>query len=464
MFNDRDLPKTHVLLAPAAAVFLALTFVNDVGTELGIASGVPYIVPVLLTLWAPNNRHTWVAAAAGSVLIAAGFMLSPETVEPYKAITNRGMSLFAVWVTAIAVSYQHLVRVRLNREVSERRAILDHIEALFVAVDGDGAITMTNGKTCRMVGKTEASILGSEWSAILVAPGSRAAARQHVDDRRRSGSAFKCENALIREDGAEATIAWEVVFHGDGFLLSGIDITDRVQAEAILRKRESLARLGEMAAVIAHEVKNPLAGVGGVLQAVGRGLPDSRSREMLESAHQRLMRLGDGMERLLHYAQPRVPNFERVNLLDIAERACNGVEQISLSGENAWVFGDSELLEQAIGNLLTNAVQAVGETGSVRVVTAVAGLYSTIEVIDDGPGMSDDVKRRLFEPFFTTRVQGSGLGLAIAQRTVDAHQGTIELDSSSAQGSTFILRFPTVRPLGRVLPASAPLHQQMGQA
>ena len=260
---------------------------------------------------------------------------------------------------------------------------------------------------------------------------------------------------LTTASGEAATIAWQVAFVGDGFLLSGVDISDRVRAESTLARRESLARLGEMAAVVAHEVRNPLAGIGGVLQAVATNVgADTSDGQMLESAHERLVQLSDAMERLLHYARPVVPEFERIDLRALAERVAVGAgAEVRVTGAEAWVFGDTELLAEAVRNLVTNAVQATSEGGHVRVITGIEGLDATIRVVDEGPGMPDVGRARACEPFYTTRVHGSGLGLAIVQRTVEAHQGSVEVLCPGG-GATFTLRFPSVRRASPSAPVS----------
>jgi signal transduction histidine kinase len=223
------------------------------------------------------------------------------------------------------------------------------------------------------------------------------------------------------------------------------------QQEAARSRAESLARVGEMAAVVAHEVRNPLAGVKGVLQVVAQRLtPESGERKALQDAALRLDALQALTEELLLYARPPAPQRLPLSLFSLAlktrellqaDRALDGLV-IEVSGDPGELHGDPLQLRRAILNLVRNAAEAVGARG--RVTVEVRDLERAVElaVSDEGPGVPAELRERIFEPFFTTRARGSGLGLAIVRRTIESHGGSVSVEVGSHGGVCFRATLP----------------------
>ena len=226
---------------------------------------------------------------------------------------------------------------------------------------------------------------------------------------------------------------------------------ERRRAETARWREESLARMGEMAAVVAHEVRNPLAGIKGVLQVVGRRLPaESGERRALREATLRLDSLQALTEDLLLFARPRPPEAAPVGLLALAGetagllRADRGLAGLTLQtgGDPGELRGDPRQLRTMVLNLLRNAAEATGGKG--RVVVDVHGRGDEVElrVEDDGPGVPEEERERIFEPFFTTRARGTGLGLAIVRRVAEAHGGEVTVETAAGGGASFRVRLP----------------------
>jgi two-component system sensor histidine kinase PilS (NtrC family) len=207
-----------------------------------------------------------------------------------------------------------------------------------------------------------------------------------------------------------------------------------------------------MAAMVAHEVRNPLAGMAGALQILrGRMSEGAAEREVAAQVLERIRSLHRLTEELLLFARPRSPRHERVCPARLLQEAAEVLRsdirfarlEITLDGSEAEIEGDGELLREAFLNVLLNAAQAMGGSGTVQATVEQADGRCDVHVRDQGPGIPEDLRRRIFEPFFTTRHRGTGLGLAIVKRTVEAHGGEVAASSPSGGGAAIKMSLPT---------------------
>jgi two-component system, NtrC family, sensor kinase len=224
-----------------------------------------------------------------------------------------------------------------------------------------------------------------------------------------------------------------------------------------MSRAEHLATLGEMAAGLAHEIRNPLAGIAGVMEIVGRDLPaDSPAIEVLGEVRHEVGHINKIVSELLEIARPKAPVYHQGNLVAVAEHACLFARDQAAARKVALeVIKDKSLPElefdrgqihQVLLNLLLNAVQACGEGGSVRVDFVSDERTVTASVTDTGKGISPAVLPNIFRPFFTTKGDGTGLGLSLARRIVEDHGGRLEATSELGIGSRFTLNLPKIRP------------------
>jgi two-component system CheB/CheR fusion protein len=230
------------------------------------------------------------------------------------------------------------------------------------------------------------------------------------------------------------------------------EITDRKRSEEKLREQEALARLGQMAAVVAHEVKNPIAGIRGALQVIGNRMPaDSRDKPVIGDIITRLDALNGIVQDLLVFARPRELKSEPVelpallhNTVDLLRRdpALSGL-RVAIHGSGVVVRGDADQLRMVFANVLMNAAQAMGGSGDITVAIDHSPLPGwVVSISDRGPGMPEDVRAKVFEPFFTTKHRGTGLGLPIARRIVEAHGGRISVDTPAGGGTVVSIELP----------------------
>jgi PAS domain S-box-containing protein len=229
------------------------------------------------------------------------------------------------------------------------------------------------------------------------------------------------------------------------------DITERKRSEAALRDQNALAQLGKMAAVVAHEVRNPLAGIRGALQVIGSRMPaGSGERAILEEVVARVDTLSEIVQDLLLFARPTRPVLAPVPVAAIVHdtvglfREDPSVAEVVVEVEptDAVVMADGQQIKLVLLNLLMNGAQAMQGQGDITISTHVEGTFRDIRIADHGPGISPDVREHLFEPFFTTRHRGTGLGLVTARRLMEAHGGTVLLECPPTGGTVATVRVP----------------------
>ena len=234
-----------------------------------------------------------------------------------------------------------------------------------------------------------------------------------------------------------------------------------------MKEKDRLAALGEMAAGLAHEIRNPLAAIKGAVQYIDPARLPGDDREFLEIVVDEVNRLNGVVTQFLDYSRPLKPTLAPIGVNEILERTFRllapqiprEVEvELSLADDLPRVNADAEQLKQVFLNLALNAVQAMPRGGRLQVSTRVTrdelafwregprrGDVVEVRFRDTGPGIPAETHERVFVPFFTTKEKGTGLGLAICQRLVKAHQGAIQLRSAPGEGAEFLITLPGLR-------------------
>ncbi|MGZ5969467.1 MAG: sensor histidine kinase [Polyangiales bacterium] len=229
-----------------------------------------------------------------------------------------------------------------------------------------------------------------------------------------------------------------------------ISLEQLATAQASLVDRERLAALGEFAAVIAHEVRNPLGVIFNVLSMLRRIESSPEASALVDILGEESERLNQIVSDLIDFARPHPPKLGRASMRRVVGSAVESVRatfptreiQVIEPTELPDVLVDAHMIRQALVNLLVNAVQASPEDASVLVRVVVENGRLDVAVVDRGAGIPQPLIARIFEPFFTTKAAGTGLGLSVVKRVVEAHRGELLLASAPGQGSTFTLRLP----------------------
>ena len=244
------------------------------------------------------------------------------------------------------------------------------------------------------------------------------------------------------------------------YLVFDRDITERKRTEETLQRAEQIKICGEMAVGMAHEIKNPLAGIKVSIEVLLEELDLVESdREVLVKVISEIRRLELLIKALLNFAKPPKPQFSLVDLNGILETAASfSLKNASFSPIKALKDYDEHLpetmadpmqLQQVFMNLILNAAEAMPGGGTLTLKTSYDKSSNALQIMisDTGEGITDEMKGKIFQPFFTTKSKGTGLGLAISKRLIEQHGGSIIAESNHPKGTIFRISFPLIQRL-----------------
>jgi two-component system CheB/CheR fusion protein len=486
--NPPDARVWHI----AAAVLVALIFVIDTQTPANIAVPVLYVVPTVLFVSGSGFAEPLIVAAAATVLTAVGHYLAPQVAEPETGTVNRLIATVVIWATAgFVVAYKRIVERWMQQVSTANEALhsslrrLKDVEyaldssAIVAATDQTGRITFANDKFCEISKYSREELLGQDHRII----NSGHHPKEYIRELWRTianGQVWRGELRNRAKDGTyywvDTTIVPFLNEHGKPWQYLSIrnDISQRKVAEQKLLDEAALTQLGQLSAVVAHEVRNPLAAVKGSLQVLAKRFPpDVPGREIIPPLIARIDTLNETVKDILTYSRPNPPKLQRLNLQvlvrDIVSTAQAVIPAvpIHMSAEPVTVMADPEMLRAALLNLLLNATQAMAGSpagssadtpeseapgaarshapkldGGVEVQTTLRDDRVSVFVLDRGPGLPQAVRDRLFQPFVTTRRGGTGLGLAIAHRLTVLQGGTLTMQDRPDGGTVATLTLP----------------------
>ncbi len=362
---------------------------------------------------------------------------------------------------------------RLREERNKAHQYLDIAGVIIVAINEEGIVSLINKKGCEVLGYTEEEIMGQNWFDLCV-PESDRKERKDIFQKVMAGEldeAEDYENLIITKSGEERIIAWHNTTIRDekghiiGTLSSGEDITVRKQTEEELIRSEKLASLGQLAASVAHEVNNPLAGILVYVKLLlkkykEKKLQTEKSEEQLLKMEKELQRTARIIRNLLDFSRQSEPNIRPVDINKVVEAALQLVgHQISLenielekklTAQLPLIRADFDKIQQVFINIIMIAIQAMPDGGSLEIATSVADGIEIgearkktvrIDIKDTGAGISKENLAKLFTPFFTTKEKGKGvgLGLPVVHGIIEQHKGKIEVSSELGAGTTFTI-------------------------
>lgn len=357
------------------------------------------------------------------------------------------------------------------------RALMDDAATSVLVIDPRWRVVEANGAAERLLGLSVAQLRRAEPEALLRTV---VAGDDLLRDARRHAR-IEREAVLHTPRAGEVPVLVRTYRLGrPAWLLVCLhDLTQMRRMQHELRRHERLATLGQLSAGVAHEIRNPLAGIGTSAQVLLKRFEprDDRAR-FVQVILDEVARLDRIVTSLLQYARPRTPELRQATLLECVDRvvglASDAIQQahvkveVEVAPRLPAIYIDSDLVTQVLLNVTLNAVQAMPEGGTLRYelrrvrrrrpprgpgrraedLPRERGggtgwiAYEQVRVIDTGTGIPRGVLAKLFDPFFTTKATGTGLGLSISQTIMQEHGGSIAVDSREGRGTTVLLNFP----------------------
>jgi len=392
----------------------------------------------LALLWRLSRSHPegHVALTLGAILVVLGLT---------------GSALFLVY-RAYSETRDRLTYVKLYAY-----DILQSISIGVVTSDLSGVITNVNERARELAGiggdgvhKPFREVLGHVPALV-----------NHFDRLITRGDEFSAIDVDVSVGGKEPTLRLDGRFlHSDtgeriGVILQIQDVTHLKFLDLEMRRTEKLAGLGTLAAGIAHEIKNPLAALSiheQLLEEALQGVPQAKATKYLAVIRSEIHRLQGIVDKYVSFTRPhtveRAPvALERIldAVLALVEPECRKhritIGREGFSESPTQYLLDEGQIQQALLNIVINAIQAMEKGGALKCRLGRAGTFATIGIEDTGPGIRPDIRDRIFDPFYTTRQGGTGLGLYLTQRIVSEHKGYIKVDSG-ASGTTFTIGLP----------------------
>jgi PAS domain S-box-containing protein len=359
------------------------------------------------------------------------------------------------------ITPRRLAEDALRAEKAFTDSLVETAQALVLLLSPSGELLRTNAYLEALTGYSREEVRGHTWYTVLPAPEER---RRVLHDFRKvvvTRSPERTTYRLRTRDGATRLVSWSAKpqLGPEGevrtVLAVGHDITELHEAQQQALRLERLAAIGQVSAGLAHESRNALQRGQACLERLRwklQGQPEALDLlERAQKAQQDLVRL---YEDVREYAAPVAVEPAPCDLAaawrrawaDVLALAAGRDAELAEEAGECWVRGDAFRLGQVFRNLFENSLTA--SPGRVRVTVAcgpaVLGGRPAVRVAvrDDGPGLSAEQKRRVFQPFFTTKVKGTGLGLAIVKRIVEAHGGTVAVGGAPAGGAEVVLTLP----------------------
>ena len=342
----------------------------------------------------------------------------------------------------------------LNRIEKIQRYIADSMDSGLITTDVDGLIILCNQAASTILGLKTSNFLGKplrhlwpEGEAFLKSSG------KECKNRTRT------ETTYLTADGQKKILGVstfsvrdnknKIIGHGIIFQ----DITSIKEQEHLLERMRRFAALGEMAAGLAHEIKNPLASLSGAAQFLQeQSAASPQGNKLLDIIIRESSRLNELTESFLMYARPQPRQSIEVDIKKILSEVVElvkrrpGLPQFEMEehiNHTGTIMVDPQQLHQILLNLILNAVQALPSSGGkIRIFTEDHNNLVTISIKDNGKGIEPEDLKKVFDPFFTTKPQGYGLGMAVVHRIIEAWNGTVSIDSSPGRGTNVTIQIP----------------------
>jgi PAS domain S-box-containing protein len=395
-------------------------------------------------------------------VVSAGGRKTPIALSASAILDRMGTIAGVIGVAHDLTEIRHLEDELAKKNRFMANILRDSADAI-ITMNPDDIVTSWNKGAESIFGYEAAEMIGKSIE-VLVPPELREEKELQSISRkfRAQGAVRSHQTERLTKDGRRIQIIFtRTAIRDDSGKVIGSssvikDVTSFRSLERQLADAEHLATLGEISAGLAHEIKNPLAGIKGAIDVIRDSLPTAdRHREILADVIHEVNRIDKTVRDLLNYAKPKPSSHNSVDLPKLVQRIA-AIARTTAKHDSLPILitqlapipgftGDETQLEQVLLNLLLNAQNAIASSGGhIEVILDYdrEAFSVRMDVKDDGPGIPEELQKRIFQPFFTTRTDGAGLGLATCLKNVQYHGGSIEVDSEAGRGTLFRVTIP----------------------
>ncbi|MEH7418823.1 EAL domain-containing protein [Neobacillus drentensis] len=369
---------------------------------------------------------------------------------------KKGGEVIEVIGSCIDITARKQAERSLRENESRYRLITENMSDILMLLDSRGKILYASPSLGGVLGTPTKSYKGKS-SFRLIHPEDRDQVMERYQQVLNKDPSVRMEARFLHADGHWVLIEGigTPVFGSNGvinhFIIVGRDITDKKRTEEQLAQSEKLAIVGELAASVAHEIRNPITSIKGFIQLFQQGV---HKPEYFNVIYEEFQRIEDILQEFLNLAKPQPFKLKKYDLKSILQ----DIETLFLPQANLQniriyqeydqslppIMCDVNQVKQVFINLIRNSMEAVENEGSIKIVGSLEEQHVLIKIIDTGMGISEERLKRLGEPFYSNKEKGTGLGLMLCFRIIRQHNGTITIKSVENQGTTVEIRFPII--------------------
>ena len=337
---------------------------------------------------------------------------------------------------------------------------IENTNEAFVTIDENHKVLFFNKAAEKIFGYNRKDVIGRDLNVIMsptCSKNHRKAVTRYVKTRIPGRIGHESEILAIRKNGDTfpASISFSVTEVNERLFFTGIvrDLTKTRALQEQIMRSEQLSALGQLAAEITHEIKNPLMMIGGFAQQLIRAISNEKHLKKLNVITDEVKRLENLLTDLREFHLPKAIASKKVNIRGLLQEIFSLVKEdceekniqteLNIDNKAPFVEGDKSRLKQVFLNLVKNSIEAMENGGNLWVQTRLSGDQVEITVADEGCGIAEQDKEKIFSPFFTTKKHGTGLGLSISKKIIEEHKGSsFSLKSEKGKGTAFKINLP----------------------
>ncbi len=417
-----------------------------------------HLVNILIAGFYFQTIGAMIVALAASLSLTMSLIFS-DVSESQNILFILGLNHISFYVVAALSGFLSAqlkeTRIELVNTEKLNQAILDHLPVGVLTVQNDGRLVIGNPVVYKILGiqqlpETVNQLVPINWSEItrLIQTGNK----DYYQELRYPMAQGEVKILKIEVSQFQSDELAEIIQ-----LVLITDLTEIRKLEYRMRQSETLAAIGGLAAGIAHEIRNPLAGISGSIEMLSQSTQTEDDKKLMKIVLREIDRLNNLITEFLDFAKPESTPNEVVNLSQIVVETVaslklnqqlnqNTLQDIQID-KDIFILGKSDKLRQALLNFFINSYQAMQNTEKPQLTVLLSNTIQgvVLKIRDNGCGMKNETRNRMFEPFHTTKPKGTGLGLAITHKILENHQAKIFVQSELGQGTEVALTFPVVK-------------------